>query len=203
MAQLLPPKAPSLPIAQKEYSATDREQQNDLLRKYFNTLDMTFRQLLLGFNNYGVFIDTTTQQPAVINTAYPITMNTTLEAFGVSRDLTYTSRIGVAVGGIYNFQFSVQADNAGGGTTNFWIWFRKNGVDVANSASHVVVSGPADQSVPAWNYMLTMDAGDYFELVWSADSVAAQIHYVAAAAPVPAVPSVILTVQYLFPDATT
>ena len=201
MAQLLPPRAPALPLAPREYSAGNQEQQNDLLRKYFNALDGTLQQLLLGFNNYGTFIDTTTQTPAVINTAYPITYSTTVEAFGVSVDPTFRSRIVVSRAGVYNFQFSAQLDKATGGVANTWFWFRKNGVDIANSASHVVINGTNDQKVAAWNYLVTFRAGDYFELVWSADSTAAQVHYVAAVPPVPATPSVIMTVCYVYPDA--
>ena len=198
--QLLPPKSPNLPLAPRAYDASFHEQHSRVLRQYFNTLDSALQQVLLGFNNYGTFLDTTTQTPAVINTAYPITYNTTVEAFGVSIDSTYRSRIVVARSGVYNFQFSVQLDKTGGGLANTWLWFRKNGVDIANSASHVVVNGPNDQKVAAWNYLVTMATGDYFELVWAADTTTAQVHYDAATAPVPAVPSVIMTVCYVFPN---
>jgi hypothetical protein len=42
--------------------------------------------------------------------------------------------------------------------------------------------------------VVDLNAGDYFELVFSTDDIDCQILAVGAAAPVPAIPSVILTV---------
>lgn len=46
----------------------------------------------------------------------------------------------------------------------------------------------------AWNFVLSLKAGDYFELMWSVSDTSVQIVAQAASAPVPAIPSVILTV---------
>lgn len=142
---------------------------------------------------YGTFYDTTTQVAAAINTAYPITFNTTDLSFGVYRGAT-TSRIYVDEPGVYNFQFSIQLDNTSGGNHLAYIWCRINGVDVANSASQVRLKGTDGELVAAWNFVLSMKDGDYFELVYSVSDVAVQLVAQAAAAPVPAIPSVILTV---------
>ena len=142
---------------------------------------------------YGTFYDTTTQAPAVINTAYPITFNTTDLSFGVYRGAT-TSRIYVDEPGVYDFQFSAQLDNTSGGNHLIYIWARINGTDVANSASQVRLKGNDGELVAAWNFVLPMKDGDYFELVYSASDLAVQIAAQAAVAPVPAIPSVILTV---------
>ena len=103
---------------------------------------------------------------------------------------------------MYNFQFSTQLDHTAGGNVNFYIWFRKNGVDIPVSASKMVLGGSNDEKIAAWNYLVTMKAGDYFELMWSADDIRAVLHYEAAAAPVPAIPSVIMTVTYVYPNST-
>lgn len=142
---------------------------------------------------YGTFYDTTTQVAAAINTATLITFNTTDLSFGVYRGAT-TSRIYVDEPGIYNFQFSIQLDNTTGGNHLAYIWCRINGVDVANSASQVRLKGTDGELVAAWNFVLSMNDGDYFELVYSVSDVAVQLVAQAAAAPVPAIPSVILTV---------
>lgn len=144
-------------------------------------------------HRYGTFYDTTTQTAAVINTAYPITFNTTDTALGVSRG-TPTSRIVVDREGLYNFQFSAQLDNTSGGNHLAFIWARVNGVNVAQSASQVRLKGTDGEMVAAWNFVLPLKSGDYFELVWSTNDTAVQIVAQAAAAPVPAIPSVILTV---------
>lgn len=142
---------------------------------------------------YGTFYDTTTQVPAAINTAYPITFNSTDLSFGVYRGAT-TSRIYVDEPGVYDFQFSAQLDNTSGGSHLIYIWARVNGVDVANSASQVRLKGTDGELVAAWNFVLSLKQEDYFELVYSATDTSVQILSQAAVAPVPAIPSVILTV---------
>ena len=203
MPQLTPPRAPNLPLPPVEYAKLQQDQLNNALRLYFNQLDATFQQMLLGFNHYGTFYDTTTQTAAVINTAYPVTFNTTAEVFGVSLGATDTSRVYANRAGVYNFQFSAQLDHTGGGKVDFYFWFRKNGVDIPDSATKVVVAGPNDEIVAAWNYLITMQSGDYFQLVWSANDTAARLLAAAAVAPVPAIPSVILTVTYVYPNAAS
>lgn len=142
---------------------------------------------------YGTFYDTTTQTAAVINTAYPVTFDTTDMSFGV-RIGSPTSRIYVDSEGVYNFQFSMQLDKASGGVGLFYLWARINGVDQANSATRIRIQGNNTETVAAWNFVYKMTAGDYFELVWSTDTVGVTIQSFAAAPPAPAVPSVILTV---------
>ena len=79
---------------------------------------------------------------------------------------------------------------------------RVNGVDVAYSASEVAVQGTVAETIAAWNFVLPMQAGDYFQLMWSVDDTNIQLKAVAAAAPVPAIPSVILTVTFVSALAT-
>jgi hypothetical protein len=142
---------------------------------------------------YGVFYDTTTQTAAAINTATLITFNTTDVAYGVYRAAT-TSRITVTRAALYNFQFSIQLDNTSGGNHLAYIWCRVNGSDVPQSASQVRLKGTDGELVAAWNFVLSLKADDYFELVYSVTDTAVQLVAQAAAAPVPAIPSVILTV---------
>lgn len=142
---------------------------------------------------YGLFYDTTTQTAAAINTAYPMTFNTTDISKGVYVGAP-TSRIYVDRVGTYNFQFSAQLNKASASAKHIYIWYRVNGVDAANSAGKVNLSGNDAAVVAAWNYVIELNAGDYFELVWSTDDTACQIVTFGASAPVPAIPSVILTV---------
>lgn len=142
---------------------------------------------------YGSFYDTTTQAAAVINTAYAMAFNTTDLSNGVYRG-TPTSRIYVDRPGVYNLQFSAQLDNTSGTDNFIYIWLRVNGSDVANSAGETRLKGLSGQLVAAWNYIYSFNAGDYFELMWSTDNLNVQILAKAAVAPVPGIPSVILTV---------
>ena len=142
---------------------------------------------------YGTFYDTTTQNAAAINTAYAVTFNSTDLSFGVSTG-TPASRIYVDSEGIYNFQFSMQLDKTAGGVGLFYLWARINGVDQANSATQIRIQGNNAESVAAWNFVYRMNAGDYFELMWSVDTVDIEIKAFTAAPPVPEIPSAILTV---------
>ena len=142
---------------------------------------------------YGAFCDTTTQTAAAINTAYAMTFNTTDFSSGVYIG-SPTSRIYVDTHNVYNIQFSAQLDKTAGGVGLVWIWLRKNGTDVPNSASQVRIQGNNAEVVAAWNFLLEMNAGDYFELMWEVDDITVEILTAPATAVHPAIPSVILTV---------
>ena len=142
---------------------------------------------------YGSFYDTTDQTAAVINTAYGMTFNTTDISYGVTSG-SPTSRIYVDRSNIYNIQFSAQFINTGGGANRVWIWLRKNGTDIAQSATVIRIQGNNTENVAAWNFLLQLNAGDYFELMWEVDSTNISLHADPATAVHPAVPSIILTV---------
>lgn len=146
-------------------------------------------------SRYGSFYDTTTQTAAVINTAYPVTLNTTDLSWGVRLRSPSTSEVEVDTEGIYDIQFSAQLDNTSGGNHTANIWLRVNGVDVPNSAGRLVLKGTDGDLVASWNYFQQFKAGDYFQVMWSVSDTAVQLVTAAAAAPVPAIPSVILTVS--------
>jgi len=204
MPQLIPTAAPALPLPLDQYDREAQQQLHRALRQYFRQIDSTMQQLLLGFNNYGTFSSTVTQNVAAAlpsTTVSLVTFNTTVEAFGISIDPVVTSRVLVSKAGVYNFQFSAQLDHTTGSRVDFYIWFRRNGIDIPNSATKIVVLSGSDETVAAWNYLITMEAGDYFELAWAADGASARLLAVAASAPVPAIPSVILTATYVYPDA--
>ena len=165
-------------------------------RWFFNT----YIALEAG-RRYGSFYSTTTFTPAATNTAYALTFNNTYTRVDGS-DLTYgvyigtpTSRIYVNNTATYNFQFSAQLKQTGGGTKRVYIWPRINGVNVDDSATEVTLTGASnDAAVAAWNFVLNLQTGDYFELIYSSSSTNVSFPYVAASSPVPAIPSVILTV---------
>ena len=78
-------------------------------------------------------------------------------------------------------------------TAAVYIWYRVNGLDIANSATKVSINGSNAETVAAWNFVQRMNAGDYFELVWSTDDTNCFIAGFAASRRVPAIPSVIFT----------
>lgn len=143
---------------------------------------------------YAMFFDTTTQIAAAPNTAYPITFNSTDGSYGVYLDPADSSKIKVSRPATYNVAFSVQLDKTSGGAGLFHIWFRKNGVDIVQSASQIRIQGNNAEVFSAANLFVTLSNGDYLQVVYSVSDVSVQLTAFPAVAPVPAIPSIILTV---------
>ena len=165
----------------------------------FYAVSNTLWEELQGFGrsvpilHYGAFSDTTLQTAASINTAYAMTFDTTDSSNGVSIG-SPTSRLVVANQGVYNVQFSAQLDQTSGATANVYIWLRKNGTNVPNSASTVALQGTSARLVAAWNFVIQLEATHYVELMWATDTTNARILAASATSVWPAIPSVICTV---------
>jgi hypothetical protein len=187
--------APNLPTAPVEYQQRYQDQFANILRLYFNTVSNNVN----APRPFASFYDTTTQTNPVADAMNLMKLNSTFDSgngaqFSVQKD---TNKIFIGEDGVYNIQFSAQLDKTGGGNTEVYIWIRVNGVNVANSASKVVIAGPNDEKIAAWNWMLLFKAGDYFELAWSSPSTGTVLLAEAATAVVPEIPSVIVTVQWV------
>ena len=141
--------------------------------------------------NYGEFINTASQPLGAVNVAQPMTFNTT----GITNNFSVVlgSRITAAVTGVYNLQFSAQllVTTGGGGTAE--IWLRKNGLDVADSNTQFAVKNTNEAEFAALNYLVQLNAGQYVELMWSADDIHLQLASVPGVAG-PSVPSLIATI---------
>ena len=165
----------------------------DNLTKAVEGLQMTPPQREFKRSRYGSFYDTTTQTATTINTAKAITFNSTDLSNGVFIG-SPTSRIIVDSEGIYNFDTSFQLDKTSGGTAEFYFWFRLNGTDVPESASQIRIQGNDAEIFSSLNYFFDLKAGDYIEMMFSTTSLDVELLSVVATPPVPAIPSIILTV---------
>ena len=202
-------KAPNLPLAPDPYSSAWANQLNNVLRLYFNTLDNITGALLgvVGMTSfsapYGSFIDTSTVA-AGVNTVMPVLFN------GVNTNSsqvyigTPTSRIYITNSGIYNYQYSLQLTNSAAQIHAVTVWIRVNGIDITNSSSAInlpVKRGSVNAAVIlALNYLVPIQAGDYMELMWTADDAAVSLATLPASvvAPIyPAAPAAILTVTFV------
>jgi hypothetical protein len=141
---------------------------------------------------YGNFFDTTTQTVIGINTYQPVRLNTTDLSNQVS--IANSSHIIITNSGVYNIQFSLQIDKTQGSGAHIYIWLRKNGLDVPNSATELAVQGTSSEIVAAWNFVVASNANDYYELMWSSTDEHIRLKAVGASAVVPAIPSVIVSV---------
>lgn len=167
---------------------------NYVAREWYRWFYNVYTLLGSGSLRYGAFYDTTDQTAAATNTAYAITFNNTDLTAGVYIG-TPTSQIYVDRVGSYNFQFSAQFVSSTARAKLIYIWPRINGVDVPNSATKITMKGGAEAYVAAWNFVIRMNAGQYFELMWATDDTNVSISADAATAFCPAIPSVILTVS--------
>ena len=192
MANIRNITAPNLPNAPAVYSQQHIDQFTNVMRLYFNTVSNSANAPKIN----GSFYSTVTQTNPVASAVNKMTVNTTVINNGITVSAP-GSRVYVTDSGVYNIQFSAQLDKTGGGATSVYIWLMVNGLNIPYSASKVVINGPNDESIPAWNFVQTMAAGDYFELAWSSSDTAVTLPVIAASGSIPAVPSVILTVVWV------
>lgn len=157
--------------------------------------------------NYGSFYDTNATQVAASTTAvYPIKINTTAEYYGVtiSNDPSGNpTLINFSTAGVYNIQYSIQFTNSDASIHNVNVWLRKNDTgstgDIAYSNSQYAIvnshGGIHGQMVAAINYVITLAAGDYLQLMWQTDSTQTYIETIPAGTSptIPVSPGVIFT----------
>jgi hypothetical protein len=183
---------PNLPVAPTDYQVRYQDQLTNILRLFFS-------QIANRVNSptaHASYFDTTTQTNPVADAVNLFTYNSVVTQQAVIRGVP-TSRIFVAQTGIYNFQFSAQLDKTGGSASAVYIWPRINGINLPDSATKIVIDGPNNEIVAAWNFVLVLEANDYFELAWQSSDTNVIIPYVAASGNIPAIPSIILTVTWV------
>jgi hypothetical protein len=149
---------------------------------------------------WGGFYDTTDQTIANTTTAYPVNLsNTDPDSNGVS--IVSNNRITYAHDGVYNFTYSLQMVNTDNFAHDATVWIRKNGVDVADSASFFAVtpsrSGFNGNFIAVCNYTFEVVATDYIQLMWQAESTSVSLQTIAAGTTptTPESPSAIVTSQ--------
>lgn len=142
--------------------------------------------------SYGSYYDVTDQVASSVNSATPMKFGVTEYAYNIS--INSQTQITFATGGVYNIQFSAQLHDSGGGSSVIDIWLAKNGVAVGNTNTKIVMNANSYQ-VAAWNFFVNAAAGDYYQIMWATSDIDGIIQYDPFASPVPATPSVILTVN--------
>jgi len=148
---------------------------------------------------YGRFSDTTDQAPLAINTPYPITFNTTDISRGVYADggVSPTSMIFVNESGFYKLQAGISLTSTNSSAKTIWIWSRKNGVDIANSARRKTILGNGTYDILNYDMEVSLNAGDHIELVYAVDDITISINSPSATAFVPSIPSITLIVNQI------
>jgi len=145
--------------------------------------------------NYISSFDSTQQNNPIANSVNILRLNT------VSATQGFTIQNGTQITsqniGVYNIQFIAQLTKATGTTANIDVWLVKNGVNVSNSNTTFTVDTNLTQYVLSWNWFLSMDATDYFQVAWSSPNtnISLFVNTGLTTPTRPNIPSVILTVQ--------
>ena len=206
--QLRPSQQPRLPAAPVEYNQTFIDSAFSILRQYFNQVDNLNQSLLTNTGGRflrtvcGSFYDTTTQSTTA-NTATLLTLNSTDTTGTNGVSVVAGSKITVTYPGVYNMQFSIQADNSDTATQDISIWIKQNGVDLTGSTGFISIpsshGGVNGHGIYGWNYFINMAASDYIQLYWSTTNAGVTIkYYPAGTGPTrPSTSSVVLTMSFV------
>ena len=186
--------APNLLGAPRQYNPQYQELLNNTIRLFFNTVVNQINSPV----PYGAFYNETTLTNLAAGEMNLIPFDSPMSGGFQTAVGRVNSRVYVAETGIYNIQFSAQANvSAGGGTDTVIIWLRINGENVPASSGRVVVNGPNSETIVAWNYVAQLNAKDYIELAWASAESHMVLQAEAATSVYPSVPSVILTVTWV------
>ena len=134
-------------------------------------------------------------QTGNVSAATAVTFNTDLTGTGIS--VVASTQITAAVAGTYMLAPSIQFKNADSADHDATVWFRKNGTNIANSATIVNVPKAADGGLTVFSLSIfeTVTAGQYIEIMWLPEDVDVTIDFTAVGAIAPAIPSVICPVM--------
>lgn len=107
------------------------------------------------------------------------------------------TRVTFADAGTYAIMPSMQFNNSGGADYDVTIWFRKNGSNIAASATVLTVPKASDGGAAFFQIVVyeQVTAGQYIELMWLPENTAVTLDYIAAGAIAPAAPSVIMCAE--------
>ena len=143
---------------------------------------------------YGSFYNTATLTNPVANAVNALSFDQTAEAVGTS--IASGSRITVANAGVYNIQFSAQVEKTDSGSDSVDIWLAKNQVNVPWSNTRMWLVGNAAKQAAAWNFVLTLAAGDFVQIYWSSADTDVRMYAESASTTPsrPEIPSVIATI---------
>ena len=133
-------------------------------------------------------------QTGNVSAATAVTFNTDLTGTGIS--VVASTQVTFTAAGTYMLAPSIQLANSTSVDHDATVWFRKNGVNIANSATVITVPklGDGGTAVFSLSFFDTVTAGQYIEIMWLPENVNVTIDFLAAGAIAPAVPSVICPV---------
>lgn len=142
---------------------------------------------------YAVLEKTTSQTPAAINTEYLLTFDAIQIGNGITIG-TPASRIVVPNSGLYQIEAKLQLTSGSSSAKNVWVWFKKNGTTISNSARIVTTDINNGYIALSLAETISLAASDYIELAFAAGDTNVTVSSVAATGFAPAAPAVLLTI---------
>ena len=210
MSALFPVPQPRLPTAPQQYETRFHDQHSDVLRLYFNQLGGNVNALT-GVNG-GAYIQTPhamlmsdqDQANAGITVANQLTFNQPVIQQGI--EVRNTDEIWFEQAGQYLVTFTLQVSNRGNAAQEFEVWAGYNGSDYPLSNTRFDI--PARKSLSVWSHIVPAVTGiftvanpstEYLTIKWWASSTDVFLeHYPVGTSPTrPAIPSVIMTVNFI------
>lgn len=144
---------------------------------------------------YGSFSSSQNQTVTGANITTPLTYNSTEAA---SQTYHSGSKVYVQATGVYRVLFTAQLDTTSGGQQRVLLWFRKNGVNIANSNSTFTIQNNGENLAVCEIYVSLL-AGDYVEVVMQSSDAGMTASFIAAGGTAPnnypEVPSIILDIN--------
>jgi hypothetical protein len=133
-------------------------------------------------------------QTGNVSAATAVTFNTDLTGTGIS--VVASTQVTFAAAGTYMLAPSIQFKNTDTADHDATVWFRKNGTNIANSATIVNIPKASDggAAIFSLSFFDTVTAGQYIEIMWLPENIAVTVDFVPAGAIAPGIPSVICPV---------
>ena len=151
---------------------------------------------LTALNAYAAYHTNpyTSIQTTAPNTPTPMRYEIIDFEYGITLNTTTNDKFVVDANGIYDIQFSAQLDKSGGTESIAYIWPEVNNVPVSGSNSSITLANNGHRIVAAWNWMLSLSAGDEVKIMWT--STTGSIELVNEVPLIgPEIPAVIVTIQ--------
>ena len=143
---------------------------------------------------YGSFLRLADATVSAANTATALQWDTVRIEYGVELDGGNPSRIYCRQSGLYKFAVALQLTSSSASQKNVWIWFRKNGTDIANTATITTLETNNSNNAPSKTLTFSMEKDDYIEVYWAADNTNVTMNFTAATAFSPATAAAFLEV---------
>jgi hypothetical protein len=159
---------------------------------------------------YNQFYSMVDQTVPAIDQSVAVKLEETTFANGISITGVNETRITFSVGGIYTLMSSLSFKNTTNDNQEIDVWFRYDGVDVADSNSRFTIAPRKSTGTPS--YLITIAAftglaagtGDYVEIMWATTSTSVvmehlpAVTYSAGVTPaIPATPSAIVQANFV------